>query len=1024
MKQTATRNRDRTFPGQPFCKLLHCGTALAAFTAASVAHAAPDITASCPGADHVATLTIERNATIHYAPPVSELSNSTPILIIEEDGQELEWSKAGNLFAPIDTRPPRLGMVAFALSDSVEITLRPAKSDVVAPVRIRLLCKPNAELAALPACIERSRKVLNGNEVPPEPAAMSAWCQALMTQAQATLASRRSRPETSLRLYEQAHGEWLVAGDTRRAAATRLGAVEQTNKLGDFAITHTLAIAAAQENKAAGNSYFSLRAKIEQCIALRNLGRYVESRRCIEPLGQQFERLREPPDAANAFYSAANMALDDGNVDHARELLQRAETNLRAGSAPLVAGRIASLRAELSVEDGRAEAAIADMEAALVAFETAGDIRWQANTYLAIAELYLNLGALEEARLFASKASALLPPDQATARAASARWLIARIDHAAGHDTVALDALEDVRNAFERLEMRLALAEVQLDAFEWSNGQLLLPEPLGGGAALTPRLIRRRDLLVARDALSRGNSALANRFLQTPLPRWSNLRERLGWSQLFAVREWKAGRRLPAINSLRNAAGRIRALAEGTRLRSLRQVAARQLLPLRREWVDLYAADDEVPAPEVLWQLIVETLPNALLKTPISVTRSPSRAAAFDQALALELRLRTTRETTDALAPQRALLKAWASGSATSATSQPAIALSTVQQQLPEGTLLLAFAVGNERAYVLVVTKDSAIVAPLGPNSQLRDALANLRSTLSIDRAASAALSAGKELGGHLFPLTHTAPDRLIVLEDPSLDDIPYATLYWPNANEPLLESTAVSVLMTPTSLVRPTLPVSVGEVVRVFIAALQNETVEGLPSLPFASQEAKLIGATIGNNRVERISDEDFSVETLLAAVEQPNALVHVAAHGFARPTLQAYSGIWLPPQTGETAPRFVSWLSVDDRNLNARLVVLNACQLAQRSGAPLTPTTSFAGALSAAGVQNVIAGLWALSDTASATWVPDFYSQLELLDSAEISRALNHAQRSLRRSRPFQHPYYWASQIHIQQGLETRIE
>ncbi|MCB1611463.1 MAG: CHAT domain-containing protein, partial [Xanthomonadales bacterium] len=63
----------------------------------------------------------------------------------------------------------------------------------------------------------------------------------------------------------------------------------------------------------------------------------------------------------------------------------------------------------------------------------------------------------------------------------------------------------------------------------------------------------------------------------------------------------------------------------------------------------------------------------------------------------------------------------------------------------------------------------------------------------------------------------------------------------------------------------------------------------------------------------------------------------------------------------------------------LRAQLAVLNACQLGAGSETGNRGSLSFASALANAGVDQVVAATWPVSDAAAGTWVPAFYSHLD---------------------------------------------
>ena len=145
------------------------------------------------------------------------------------------------------------------------------------------------------------------------------------------------------------------------------------------------------------------------------------------------------------------------------------------------------------------------------------------------------------------------------------------------------------------------------------------------------------------------------------------------------------------------------------------------------------------------------------------------------------------------------------------------------------------------------------------------------------------------------------------------------------------------------------------------------------------------------------------------MAALAEPGAWVHIAAHGTAQPQHIGYAGLWLEPSGDDKTPAFLSWLDILDKGVRADLVVLNACQLGD-SGNAINGNLSFAAAVSRAGAKQVVAALWPVSDSAAALWVPAFYSALAADPEHNAAAALRVAQLRLRASRAFAHPFFWA--------------
>jgi len=138
------------------------------------------------------------------------------------------------------------------------------------------------------------------------------------------------------------------------------------------------------------------------------------------------------------------------------------------------------------------------------------------------------------------------------------------------------------------------------------------------------------------------------------------------------------------------------------------------------------------------------------------------------------------------------------------------------------------------------------------------------------------------------------------------------------------------------------------------------------------------------------------------------------VAAHGTARPGQLGLAGVWLAPPAHGADPEFLSWFDLVDKPLHADLAVFNACVLASEPASNSAASLSFAAAAVSAGVGNVIAASWPVSDSAASVWVPAFYRILRAHQPDSSVSAMREVQLALRHSRFFRHPYYWAAFAH----------
>jgi hypothetical protein len=463
---------------------------------------------------------------------------------------------------------------------------------------------------------------------------------------------------------------------------------------------------------------------------------------------------------------------------------------------------------------------------------------------------------------------------------------------------------------------------------------------------------------------------------------------------------------------------------------ALRQVAARHLLDLRRHWLSVYSSLPTAlrPEPDQVWQLYASTRPVAMLASGTGFQAEfAAPAAEFDRALAHDLlRGPGEDETHDDILAQRLLLSEYArvrKSPGKAALPLPVASLREIQKGMPADSLLLAPGLGEAHGYTLVVSADSVTVREIGSSSDIQTAVRHLFDAVGNPSLPLADVNAAaRALGLLLLPAGITPPRHLMVLADEQLAAIPYSLLFWPGRDQPLVDSTSVSIvtLTTPIDGPRtdaPPMPI------RVLVASMADEHADtSLPSLYGAEQEPALIRKAMPQRDLDIVSDARLDRQTLVEAFARTGAWVHVAAHGIKRPGFEGYAGIWLHGSESGAGPDFVSWLDFSDRPLGARLVVLNACQLAQNADVVSSGTSSFAAALSAAGVDNVVAALWPVSDGAAALWVSTFYASTGDASDVEIADALRAAQLRLRESRMFRHPFYWASLVHLQRGFEAR--
>jgi len=181
---------------------------------------------------------------------------------------------------------------------------------------------------------------------------------------------------------------------------------------------------------------------------------------------------------------------------------------------------------------------------------------------------------------------------------------------------------------------------------------------------------------------------------------------------------------------------------------------------------------------------------------------------------------------------------------------------------------------------------------------------------------------------------------------------------------------------------------------------------VQGYPGLPGVAKEVAAIEALYGG---EVLLDENFDRAQFAAALRSDRpGIVHLASH----------AEITDDPDTSfvlthdgrlpmEELAALVRSGRYSDEPLE--LLMLSACETAvddERAALGLAGVSIRAGARSAMG------SLWSVSDPAAYRLMEGFYRAMKT-PGVSKARALQISQQSLLASRRFQHPYYWASYL-----------
>jgi CHAT domain-containing protein/tetratricopeptide (TPR) repeat protein len=376
--------------------------------------------------------------------------------------------------------------------------------------------------------------------------------------------------------------------------------------------------------------------------------------------------------------------------------------------------------------------------------------------------------------------------------------------------------------------------------------------------------------------------------------------------------------------------------------------------------------------------------------------------------------------------------------------------LAAVQSSLLDAdTLLVEYALGDDRSYVWIVGPSSLSTHELGPRARIEGLARRAHEALS-QPAADGAGDALRALARVVLePIAdRLGRKRLAIVAEGALQYIPFAALP-DRAGQPLARRHEIVSLPSASTLralrrdlptdrtasPRPVMvvadPVFDASDARVRSARdvratavrsprLERSTRESgagtLERLWFSRREAETITALAGPAPVRKLVDFDASLERVTDPDLASYRVVHFATHGLLNNRHPDLSGLVFSLVDDRGRPRegFLPAYEVYNLRMNADLVVLSACQTALGEDIRGEGLVGLSRAFMYAGTPRVVASLWRVPDRATAALMERFYKGL-LVERRSPADALRAAQAAVRANRRWRAPYYWAGFVLI---------
>lgn len=396
--------------------------------------------------------------------------------------------------------------------------------------------------------------------------------------------------------------------------------------------------------------------------------------------------------------------------------------------------------------------------------------------------------------------------------------------------------------------------------------------------------------------------------------------------------------------------------------------------------------------------------------------------------------------------------------------------LKDIQQQLLDpDTLLLQYALGEERSYLWAVSKESLTSYELPKRAEIEDAARRFYELAKTDSKTDEVTEAAYQLSQVLLaPLAARllGPKRLVIVPDGALHYVPFAALPLPETRGNIAASPRRPFSAPPSSVPLiarheiVTLPSAsvlaelrrdlagrkaAGKAIAVFADPVftkddprlkptgeasptraEKESPssdlsramrdvgagEGFARLPFSRREAEAIATIAPAGQAMKALDFQASRTTAISDDLSHYRIVHFATHGLLNSNHPELSGIVLSlvDRQGQPQNGFLRLHEVYNLKLPAELVVLSACQTGLGKEIRGEGLVGLTRGFMYAGAARVVAGLWRVDDAATAELMKAFYRGM-FAKGLRPAAALREAQVEMWKQPRWRQPYYWAA-------------
>jgi CHAT domain-containing protein len=356
---------------------------------------------------------------------------------------------------------------------------------------------------------------------------------------------------------------------------------------------------------------------------------------------------------------------------------------------------------------------------------------------------------------------------------------------------------------------------------------------------------------------------------------------------------------------------------------------------------------------------------------------------------------------------------------------------------LAEGEAALSYFVDGGTGFGMITTRDTAAVVPLTEAGKLGKLAQLFRSSLRANDHGTYNGAANRLYTTTVQPLlaaVETEPSTLVVYPDGPLFSLPFEAF----ATEPgpadyraypfLIRQHAVrygygATLDAALHRDKSTSSFRLLGVAPQFKGHMEETLLGPVAPLPGTADELRMIEVEYGtrDHPTQTLLGQNATEEALKTLPLADFDIIHLATHGFVNPSNPGLSGLVLAsaPAAATDEDNLLFAEETYALDLNARLVVLSACQTGLGSFVGGEGLLGLSRGFLYAGARQLAVSLWQVSDNGTRELMKSFH--LAMLQGKPPGAALRSAKLKLLEHPQHSRPYYWAPFVLIGPGGTT---